>query len=81
MGVATYTQKRVHIWTKNMGIFYHNSDGLVDGMCTKRVRRTNINLSKSNFDSICDDVGIASSYASFGDLSKGLIIYEFYNLL
>ena len=29
--VATYTQKRifVHIWTQNMGIFYHNSDGFL----------------------------------------------------
>ena len=28
-GVATYTQKGkcVHIWTKNMGRFYHSSDG------------------------------------------------------
>ena len=30
-GVATYTQKRkcVHIWIKNMGRFYHNSDGFM----------------------------------------------------
>ena len=30
-GVATYTQKGifVHIWTQNMGIFYHNSDGFL----------------------------------------------------
>ena len=30
-GVDTYTQKRicVHIWTKNMGRFYHNSDGFM----------------------------------------------------
>ena len=43
-----------------MGRFYHNSGGILDVtcQCTKRVRRTNINLSKSNFDRISDDVGI-----------------------
>ena len=27
-------------------------------MCTKHVRRSNINLSESNFDRICDDIVI-----------------------
>ena len=47
-------------------------------MCTKPVRRSNINLSKSNFDRICDDVGITSSYALTPN--EGLVIYNFYNL-
>ena len=46
-----------------MGIFYHNSDGLL--MLCVPVRRTNINLSKSNFDIICDGAGMAP----FDDLS------------
>ena len=37
-----------------MGRFYHSSDVII-----KRVRRTNINLSKSIFDIIYDDIGIA----------------------
>ena len=37
-GVATYTQKRicVHIWTKYMGRFNHNSDGKLD-VCVQNV--------------------------------------------
>ena len=33
-----YTQKRiyVHIWTKNMGRFYHNSDGFLM-LCVQNV--------------------------------------------
>ena len=49
-------QKCVHIWTKNMRRFYHSSD-----VCISRVRRPNLHLSKSNFDRICNDVGITSS--------------------
>ena len=47
--VSYYTQKRkcVHIWHKNIGRFYHS-----DVMCTKRVHRTQIYLSKFNFDRI-----------------------------
>ena len=47
-----------------MGRLYYNSDGFLM-LCVK----TNINLSKSNFDRICDDVGIISSEAPFDDLS------------
>ena len=37
-GVTTYTQKRicVHIWIKNMGSFYHNSDGFLM-LCVQKV--------------------------------------------
>ena len=38
-GVATYTQKRkyLHIWNKNMGIFYHSSNGILM-LCLQNVR-------------------------------------------
>ena len=37
-GVAIFTQKRIciHIWTKNMGIFSHNSDGFLR-LCVQNV--------------------------------------------
>ena len=66
-GVATYTQKRicVHIWAKKYGKLTSQLWWIFSVMCTKRVRNTwtNINLSKSNFDRISDDVGITSSEA------------------
>ena len=57
-----YTQKRicVHTWTK---IFEDSITILMDFcvMCTNSVRRTNFDISKSNLDRVCDDVGITSS--------------------
>ena len=50
-------------------------------MCTKLECRTNINLSKSNFDRICDDVGITSSPSPINaKRMRAMIIYNFYNL-
>ena len=77
-GVATYTQKRicVHIWTKNMGRFYHNSYDY------KRVRRTIINLSKNQFWMnlwwCLYHLLIGNHYLP--QVNEGLIIYNFYNL-
>ena len=85
-GVATYTQKRkyVHILTKNMEIFYHNSKGFfilhVSVKCKIRVRRTNINLSKPNFDSICDPPPQRHPLMichKFAQMNEGLIVYIF----
>ena len=43
---------------------------ILDVICTERLRsRTIINLSKSNFDRICDGGGITSSKDPFDDLS------------
>ena len=52
-GVATCTQKRICVNILTI---------LMDSCGTKRrVRRTNFNISKSNFDRIVDDVCITSS--------------------
>ena len=59
--VATLTQKRicVYVRAKYMGRFYHKYDGFLM-LCVLNVSTLPI-LSKSNFDRICDDVGITSS--------------------
>ena len=30
-------RKCVHIWAKNMGLFYHNSDGFVQNVCVEPI--------------------------------------------
>ena len=60
--VSAKTYSRI-LLDQNYGKIISQFCWIIDVTCKKRVRRTKINLSKSNCDSICDDVGINSSLA------------------
>ena len=61
-GVATYTQKHkcVHIWSKTYVKILPQFCWMLDFTCTKCVRRSKVNPTKSNFDRICYDIVIGT---------------------
>ena len=75
-------QIRTHLdqnMEKNLSQFWW----ILDFMCTKRVHWTNIHLSKSNFDWICDVIVIGTLWGFITNqckVNEGLVIYDFYNL-
>ena len=76
--VAKYTQKRicVHIWTKNIGRFYHNSDGFLM-VCVQNVCAEPILISLNPI--LTESVMMFASPYHRHPVKKGLIIF-FYNL-